>query len=305
MKSKTQLVKTLAIGYISLWVLFGQIVSAKILYATDGAGVFEVDGNKRTSHLYQIDSQSGEVTKIGPIGFMVGDIAWDRTRGTLFGVSMGIGRSGRPVPSLITINTSTGQGELIGKFTNDPENSETISVIQIDVDSMGRMIGVSKKFLLEIDSDTGITIFQREISAPDSGGGEELPFVLTKYGVRGLSFDRSDTLWGRLTDSDQFISANTGTGNLPIIDFYRINNNEVKYTGAVDFSGAGYHGTFDLETDQYWALHADVIEMYNKITGAVEGRLRLVNAPENTGQPNQGLRAKSKPKRKPGGKHNF
>jgi hypothetical protein len=84
-----------------------QRTEAQVLYGADGAG-----GNPATN-LYILNPATGAVVStVGPIGFAVTGMAFHPTTGVLYGTT---GARSLVAPnSLITINTTTGAGTLIG-----------------------------------------------------------------------------------------------------------------------------------------------------------------------------------------------
>jgi hypothetical protein len=79
---------------------------ADFIYAADGQA-----GNPATN-LYVINTANGSVvTTVGPIGFAVTGMAFDPATGVLYGVTAPRGTGTR---ELITINTATGAGTVVG-----------------------------------------------------------------------------------------------------------------------------------------------------------------------------------------------
>jgi hypothetical protein len=114
----------------------------QILYGADGAG-----GNPATN-LYILDPATGAiVTTVGPIGFAVTGLAFHPTTGVLYGTT---GRASPASPGfLITIDTSTGSGTLVGDL--DASSDETAADITFGTD--GTLYG-----WLEPGTDSLVTI---------------------------------------------------------------------------------------------------------------------------------------------------
>src|SRR5215208_1694056 len=102
--------RTLLAFVVALVGLAMQAAHGQVLYAADGQG--GIAGN-----LYIIDPANGAVVQtIGPIGFAVTGLAFHPGTGVLYGTT---GAENDP-PALITINTSTGAGTLVGNNTVGP-----------------------------------------------------------------------------------------------------------------------------------------------------------------------------------------
>ncbi len=131
------------IGTLFLGVVLGVIVAAGVaradtLYAVDGAG-------GASASLYEIDPTDGSVVQtIGSTGFShVTGLAVDPTTGVLYGWVSGTG--------LITIDTSTGAGTLVG-------SGNAIQVPDLAFDASGTLYGWYEPHaddLLTIDTSTG------------------------------------------------------------------------------------------------------------------------------------------------------
>jgi len=82
MKIKKTILKTLLLIWVILLSGHSRIVFSETLYAVDT--ISQGQNEEKTSSLYTIDTQTGEITSIGSIGYYVKDIAWDRTKDKLF-----------------------------------------------------------------------------------------------------------------------------------------------------------------------------------------------------------------------------
>lgn len=276
MKKNIGFVKSLLFPVL---ILFSINVNAVTLYATDGGS------HDRT--LYSIDTTSGQVTRIGSIGYGVSDIGWDKTSNTLYGVTKS--RQDGFFEGLIKINTQTGVGTEIG--TGGAER-----LLQIDIDSKGNIYGSDGNTIYSINSSTGVftdahpLVVQREF-AP----GFVFP-INASLGKYGMAFDSEDKLWTSLGNlPSTFGSTDLETGDSTISARYE--GNSLIYSGGIDLQGSffsvGRHGTFDQQTDLYWALLDGVITKYDMTDGSVVETLALVGAPDTPlfSQPFQNIRS--------------
>ncbi|MFL5437811.1 MAG: hypothetical protein ACJ79W_01500 [Myxococcales bacterium] len=149
---------------------------AGTLFGTTGACNNAVPGGPctQTSTLVQIDPRTGALVRtIGPVGFTVNGLAWDRTTGKLY-ASTAIGDV--RFHGLITINTTTGAGtavdSTVSNFGLDATAGES-PVHSIAVDFFGFMFawydefppppGVTDTFV-QINKRTGVAV-----EFPDTG----------------------------------------------------------------------------------------------------------------------------------------
>jgi hypothetical protein len=137
----------------------------EVLYGADGAG-------GSASNLYILDPSSGRVLQtVGPIGFSVTGLALDPMTGTLYGATSrgGDPPGGEPDPgSLITINTTTGAGTLVGDLRPDDEAAADITFT-----SDGALYGwlePDTDDLVSIDKTTGAATVVGESGLLDTGG---------------------------------------------------------------------------------------------------------------------------------------
>lgn len=134
--------------------------------------------NLSTSNLYTVDTASPgpSVTSIGAIGDAVTGFAIDPTSNILYGVTTG-STSGH-VRSLITIDTTTGAGTLVGSLGGK-------AIPDIAFDNTGQMYGWdnTNHQLARIDKATGAVtdIGSSGISSPYSGNGLAITSTNTAY----------------------------------------------------------------------------------------------------------------------------
>ncbi len=102
---------------------FTSAITTALIILTLGPGAVRADilygatGGSAPSNLYILNPANGSVTStVGPIGFAVTGLAFDPTSGVLYGVTSGF--SATSPRSLITINTTTGVGTLVGPEIN-------------------------------------------------------------------------------------------------------------------------------------------------------------------------------------------
>lgn len=119
--------------------------------------------------------------------------------------------------------------------------------------------------------------------------------INASLGKYGLAFDNADQLWTNLGNNpSQFGSTDMETG---VSTITATHDGNVVYSGGITLAGnssnTGRHGTFDPETNLYWALVNDTISKYDMTTGAVIDTLALVDAPAFPigPQASQGLRS--------------
>jgi len=126
-------------------------VAAPDLYASDGAG-----GNSEAS-LYKVDPATGAKTEtIGDIGFAVTGLAFDPTTGILYGStsSEDLNEPG----SLITINSDTGAGTLVGAPGTTIVTGCDTGTADITFTTDGTLYGWTEceDNLVQIDKATGV-----------------------------------------------------------------------------------------------------------------------------------------------------
>jgi hypothetical protein len=145
-------------------------VQQPVLLGTTGACNNDFPGGPctQTSTLIQIDPRTGALIRtIGPVGFTVNGLAWDRTTGKLY-ASTAIGDV--VFHGLITINPFTGQGTPVNpKVVNFGLALPDSPIHSIAIDFFGQMVGWYDEFpppdtFVRINKRTGIA---REF--PDTG----------------------------------------------------------------------------------------------------------------------------------------
>ena len=161
--------------------------TSPILLGTTGACNNVVPGGPCTqqSTLVQLDPQTGALIKtIGPVGFTVNGLAWDRTSGTLY-ASTAIGDVN--FHGLITINTKKGTGTPVNRnainfgLAGDPS-----PVHSITIDVFGHMVGWYDEFP---PPDTYVRIDQ------STGVATEFPGTGINTSQNGVSFGEFNLLW--------------------------------------------------------------------------------------------------------------
>jgi hypothetical protein len=154
--------------------------TGQILYGADGAG-----GNASTN-LYVLDPTTGAiVTTVGPIGFAVTGLAVHPTTGILYGTT---GNASPVEPgALITIDTTTGAGTLVGQLVPGNETAADITF-----GSNGTLYGwleANTDDLVTIDLTTGAATVVGDAGLSTAGAalaGSGNPLTLAGSGDGGL-----------------------------------------------------------------------------------------------------------------------
>ena len=167
------------------------------LFAADGSA-----GNPHTT-LYKVNPATGaRMETIGEIGFAVTGLAFDPTTGTLYGSTSS--QDATEPGSLITINTATGAGTLVGAAGTRIVTGCDTGTADITFTTTGTLFGWSEctDDLYNINKATGVGTL-----VGDSGFGS--------YGS-GLSADPDDnTLWLTPDGADgEYFTVNATTGLL-------------------------------------------------------------------------------------------
>ena len=168
----------IAVGLL-LAALIGAPALGETLYGVDGA-----EGNS-AANLYILDPANGSVlSTVGPIGFPITGLAFDRRTNTLYG---SVGGNGANPRSLVTIDRTTGAGTLVGSLgVNTPMADITFS-------PSGTLFGWSgftgTRGLYTVDPATGAATFV----GPNTGRGS---FV----DGNGLASDAAGDLFGAASD---------------------------------------------------------------------------------------------------------
>jgi len=295
MKIKKTILKTLLLIWVILLSGHSRIVFSETLYAVNG--IRQLDNKGKTSSLYTIDTQTGEITSIGSIGYFVKDIAWDRTKGKLFAAVAPYHSNldTNVFTGLITIDTSTGKGTPVGTWKDQSGHRLNAIIHQIDIDSRGKMFahGEFPDQLLQIDSSTatvsGVSIPEIKYMRPPSSR----PHLVSSTGKQGFSFDSSDILWRNLTHSTAksgriftAVSTNVDTGVHSPASLTRNFGDGPEYLGdpedPVELEGiVGSHGTFNLATDLYWAVIENNVTVHDIKTGQLIRKFSLKNPPRS------------------------
>ena len=142
----------------------------------------------QTSTLVQLDPATGALVKqIGPIGYTVNGLAWDRRSQKLY-ASTAIGDV--RFHGLITIDPRTGRGRPVNASVHNFGLAGADSPIHsITVDAVGRMAGWYDEFPVGQTTDTFVTI------DPRTGIASELPDTGIDTSQNGLSYDEVNYLW--------------------------------------------------------------------------------------------------------------
>jgi hypothetical protein len=157
-----------------------QHAAADILIGTTGSG-------NMLSTLVEINQDNGQLIRvIGPVGYKVNGLAWDRSTATLYATTS---VKDTRFHGLITINPLTGEGAPV-----DPSvvnfglgDDETSPVLGITMDSRGRLVGWYRE--LGDPSDTFVVIDKL------AGTATEFPDTGIAGARVGLSFNGRDELW--------------------------------------------------------------------------------------------------------------
>ena len=161
-----------------------------VLYGTTGACNNAAPGGActQTSELVQLDPATGAVVRdIGPVGFTVNGLAWDRTTRKLY-ASTAIGDVA--FHGLITINTRTGVGTPVDATVHNFGLIGADSPIHsVAVDSRGRMVAWYDEKPAPGVTDTFVTIDKRTGIATEFGN------TGIDTSQNGIAFDDDNRLW--------------------------------------------------------------------------------------------------------------
>ena len=162
----------------------------QVLYGTTGACNNAVPGGPctQTSELVQLDPRTGAVLRdIGPVGFTVNGLAWDRGSRRLY-ASTAIGDAA--FHGLITINTRTGAGTPVDASVHNFGLSGADSPIHsIAIDRRGHMVAWYDEKPAPGVTDTFVTIDQH------TGVATEFPNTGIDTAQNGIAFDEDGRLW--------------------------------------------------------------------------------------------------------------
>lgn len=141
--------------------------------------------NDGLSDLYTVDLETGVLTSVGPSGFMIDGLAYDRTAGILYGIT---GSDAEDNPdSLITLNMNTGVGTLVGPLG--------YGIDDITCGDDGRMYGIG-------DDSVGPPEWNGAIYRIDKETGAATILVVWpaiyfgQPSYSAITFDRNGVLWG-------------------------------------------------------------------------------------------------------------
>ena len=168
----------------------GQAKKLPILLGTTGAcnNVNQGGPCTQTSTLVQLDPETGALIKtIGPVGFTVNGLAWDRTSGTLY-ASTAIGDV--TFHGLITINPKKGTGTPVDPNLHNFGLAGADSPIHsIAIDVFGHMVGWYDEFPTGAVTDTYVRINQH------TGVATEFTATGIDTSQNGVSFGEFNLLW--------------------------------------------------------------------------------------------------------------
>ena len=139
------------------------------------------------STLVQLDSQTGALVRtIGPVGYTVNGLAWDRTSGNLYATTAA---GDITFHGLIKINPFTGRGTPVNrKVVNFGLDGTRSPVHSITIDVFGHMVGWYDEFGPGA-TDTYVRIDQK------TGAATEFADTGINTSRNGLSFGEFNLLW--------------------------------------------------------------------------------------------------------------
>lgn len=145
----------------------------RLLYAARGT-------NQTASDLYTVDPATAAMAPVGPIGFALTGLAYDRPGGVMYGATS-TNSSANP-KSLITVNLVTGAGTLIGAFGG--ASARVFS--DLACDSAGNLYG----WLTNGTGPLGLYSINKATGVATAIGGDTVGSL-----GGGLGFDSGDVLW--------------------------------------------------------------------------------------------------------------
>ena len=197
----------------------GLLPNFPILLGTTGACNNVSSGGPctETSTLVQLDSKTGKLIKtIGPVGYTVNGLAWDRTSWKLYAsTAIGCGLSGSVCPfhGLITINPLTGAGKPVNpNAPNFNLGAVDAPIHSINVDVFGHMVGWLDKFPAGNPTDSYVRIDQH------TGIATEFTDTGINTNQNGLAFGEFNLLWN--IDSPKRLGNNPPTQTAYLINPY-------------------------------------------------------------------------------------
>lgn len=212
-----------------------------------GAGSFvlygAVGGTFTTSDLYIVDPSDASVTSVGAIGFALTGLGTRPSDGVLFGLTSN--NSAANPRSLITINTSTGAGTLVGALNISGQNLGDLSFRDDDV-----LYGInnSTRRLYTVDTTTGQATVQGAIPVSGSGVGSSSAFSSADvfYGFTNNAAGRFyivDPSTAASTQQSVMSGAPAPAASIGAADFDAA---DVLYICLVDQSNPTYLATLDV-----------------------------------------------------------
>ena len=254
------------------------VAAAKLplLFGTTGAcnNVFQGGPCTQTSTLVQLNPLTGAlIREIGPVGFTVNGLAWDRKSKRLY-ASTAIGDVA--FHGLITIDPDTGAGTPVDPGIHNFGLAGSDSPIHsITIDSKGRMVGWYDEFPSGLVTDTFVRIDKR------TGVATEFPDTGIDTSQNGVSFDENDVLWNIDT------TRRLGPGSPLTQTAYRLDPTTGKPRGSIALAPPtpAALGDFSPEDGLYYGLNFEAfnplvptfIVAVNLRTGAVSTIGQTVN----------------------------
>jgi hypothetical protein len=237
-----------------------------ILLGTTGACNSSPNANAgdpctQASTLVLLNAQTGALIKtIGPVGYTVNGLAWDRTSFKLYAstaLGCGPGSAVCPFHGLITINPFTGKGTPVDPKVKNfglavgPLGEES-PVHSIAIDSFGNMVGWYDEFP---PPDTYVRINQR------TGVATEFPGTGINTNANGVAFGQFNLLWN--INSPQCNGTNCGPGGADLTQTaYILNPFTGKKFASVPVTPPTMAalGDFLPGTNRYYGLKFDGID---------------------------------------------
>ena len=202
------------------------------------------------SILVEIDSETGNTKNvIGPVGYSVNGLEYDRTTGKLFASTSAKDPN---YNGLIEINLVTGVGTPVPSPDGKPNwgGADPRAITNITIDSHGQMYGFSEFDPSEVDPDDVLVIIDKGTGIPTGVGGD-----LANTATYGLSFDKDDTLY-LINFDGRYYTLDTGTGTATEVGFI---HDGITFAPNGDPIGTvAHHGDFHPVTNLYYGINSKV-----------------------------------------------
>jgi hypothetical protein len=221
--------------FLGMFLAFAAPAQAQVLYGADGAG-----GNPATNLLILDPATGAVISTVGPIGFSVTGLAFHPVTGVLYGST---GGAAVPPRSIITINTTTGAGTLVGP------TGQANPVADLTFRTDGVLFGWTEDGddLVTINTVTGVAtvVGDSGLNTAGSGlafapGGELFSTGESYLGslhrinpatgavaatvalsasniINALAYDGAGVLFGADSDNDQLVTIDTTTGVITVV----------------------------------------------------------------------------------------